>query len=373
MIVGFDLRSIPSGHPGAGVAHAAIHMARAMEKSIPSSCQIRAYALEGATVPIASECIRLSSGRRSKLVAALREHPCDILFCFSGAVPLFLPVPAIPWVHDLDIFEHPEWFPQSRWKRLLTTNIFLRGLRKAPIVCASTEYAKQQVFDIAKISPDRVIVTGEGGDEFGSAMDWEDLVDARRSARAELASSLKMTRPFVLLFGTFEPRKNAPFILSCWADIIRQLPGIDLVIAGRDGWKMESLSKALAWTQTTCKEMDTRIIRLPDVSDVLRMDLLRGAMLLVTPSFSEGFGLAPLEAIQNGTPAFVSDRGALPEVFGPGEWVLPLKREVWIQAIVRGMSDALFRGNIFEAQRELCERWSWAKSAEAAWRAIGSR
>jgi len=105
---------------------------------------------------------------------------------------------------------------------------------------------------------------------------------------------------------------------------------------------------------------------------VLRMDLLRGAMLLVTPSFSEGFGLAPLEAIQNGTPAFVSDRGALPEVFGPGEWVLPLKREVWIQAIVRGMSDALFRGNIFEAQRELCERWSWAKSAEAAWRAIGS-
>ncbi len=79
----------------------------------------------------------------------------------------------------------------------------------------------------------------------------------------------------------------------------------------------------------------------------------------------------PLEAIQNGTPALVSDRGALPEVFGPGEWILPLKRQAWIEVIVRAMSDALFRGNIFEAQRALCERWSWNESADIVWGAVG--
>lgn len=370
-IIGLDLRCIPSGHPGAGVAHAAIHLARAMEKRAPSSYQLRAYALEGAVVPMSSECIRLPSARRSSLVSALRKHPCDLLFVASGAVSPFLPVASIPWVHDLDIFEHPEWFPQSGWKRFLTTKMFMHGVRRAPIVCASTKYAKRQIVNLAGVPGEDIVVTGEGGDEFGSMIAWEDLVESRRSARAELALSHEMKRPFVLLLGTFEPRKNASFILSCWADIVRRTPGIDLVIAGRDGWKMESLAKALAWTRESCKGLDTRIIRLQDVSDVLRMDLLRGATLLVAPSLSEGFGLAPLEAIQNGTPAFVSDRGALPEVFGPGDWILPLKRQAWIEVIVRAMSDALFRGNVFEAQRALCERWSWNESADIVWGAVG--
>ena len=34
------------------------------------------------------------------------------------------------------------------------------------------------------------------------------------------------------------------------------------------------------------------------------------------PSFYEGFGLPPLEAMACGTPVIISDRGSLPEVFG---------------------------------------------------------
>ena len=46
--------------------------------------------------------------------------------------------------------------------------------------------------------------------------------------------------------------------------------------------------------------------------------LYRASDLLLFPSFYEGFGIPPLEAMAAGTPTIVSDRASLPEVVGQG-------------------------------------------------------
>ena len=46
--------------------------------------------------------------------------------------------------------------------------------------------------------------------------------------------------------------------------------------------------------------------------------LYSGARAFLFPSWYEGFGLPPLEAMACGTPVIASDRGSLPEVVGPG-------------------------------------------------------
>jgi glycosyltransferase involved in cell wall biosynthesis len=53
---------------------------------------------------------------------------------------------------------------------------------------------------------------------------------------------------------------------------------------------------------------------LEDVADSELAVLICGADLLIQPSFFEGFGLPPLEAMAAGTPVLVARAGALPEV-----------------------------------------------------------
>jgi glycosyltransferase involved in cell wall biosynthesis len=356
MKLGIDLRCLPQdGHPGAGVAHAARSVAQLMCEH--GDIDIVLYIPVGARLiaPLHGKTIELIDARRASLVQALKDHPCDVLFVPSGAVPIGLQVPAIPWVHDVDIFSHPEWFPQSWFKRKLTTWMFLRGIRKAPIVFTVSEYTKFELMKLVSYPEEKIVVTGEGGDPALALMDKEKA--------KERLESKGIKRPFVLMLGTVEPRKNIQFITELWPEAKRQtcpersrrMPNADLVIAGKDGWKHEPINEAIKRAGA---------IRLPDVDEDLKRDLLGSAIAVVTPSLSEGFGLVPLEAVQAGTPALVSDRGALKEVVGDWDWVIPLEeRKQWIDQIVMLCTDPAKQRGMVEHQKKSISRWSWERTA----------
>ena len=52
------------------------------------------------------------------------------------------------------------------------------------------------------------------------------------------------------------------------------------------------------------------------VDSARKIELYADAMMLVLPSYEEGFGLPVLEAMACGVPVIVSNRGSLPEVAG---------------------------------------------------------
>ena len=63
-------------------------------------------------------------------------------------------------------------------------------------------------------------------------------------------------------------------------------------------------------------ETKEKIIFTGYVQDEYIKELYKSALCFMYPSFYEGFGLPPLEAMACGTPVILSDRGSLPEVFG---------------------------------------------------------
>jgi glycosyltransferase involved in cell wall biosynthesis len=275
-----------------------------------------------------------------------------------------LPVPAVPWVHDVDIFTHPEWFPQSWFKRQITTKMFLRGVRRAPHVFVVSSYTRDALVRLAPTVRDRITVTGEGGDETLAKMSDEDLGRERSAARERLAS-FGPKRPFVLMLGTLEPRKNVPLICDVWPEVAARVPETDLVIAGRDGWGMMAITSFLERCRARLTRTDSSLIRLTGVNDALRRDLLLAATAVVVPSWSEGFGLVALEAVQAGTPVIASDRGALPEVLGKGEWLLdPADAGAWRDSIIRLLKDESYRDGICEIQSRQRSVWSWEKTAK---------
>ncbi|MFA6504136.1 MAG: glycosyltransferase [Patescibacteria group bacterium] len=162
MLIGLDLRCLPKdGSEGSGVAHAA--RALCLQLMRDESVEWKAFVAQGVTFTGNKSCvIELGDDAGKTLRRALKQNPCDILFVPSGAISPGLGVTAVPWVHDLTIFDHPEWFPQSWLKRQITTRLFLRGIKRAPVVFAVSEYTKRAIVRIANIPESRVVVTYEG-------------------------------------------------------------------------------------------------------------------------------------------------------------------------------------------------------------------
>jgi glycosyltransferase involved in cell wall biosynthesis len=330
----------------------------------------------------------------SSLKTAIRRTPCDLLFVPSGAVSAGLPVPAIPWVHDLIIFDHPEWFPQGWLKRQFTTRLFLKGIKKSPLVFAVSEYTKQAIIRRTRLSSDRIIVTGEGGDETLSLIKNEELRIQKSGARTYCLKKMDLPCPFVLCLGTLEPRKNLAMLIRAWSRTITQsLEGkhkpCSLVIAGQDGWHYDDVEKEIAGLPDNVRPY---LFRLEKVTDEQRRQLLLATQAVAVPSLDEGFGLVALEALQAGTPVMASGRGALPEVVGKaGMLIDPLDEDAWSRAILKivnperpkifnsvGLAAAVnaLKGkknvspvmtidspDVMEAGRRQSERFSWEKSA----------
>lgn len=339
--IGFDLRCLPSdGTSGAGIPHAARELWQACLEEAPAfSVDLVAFVADRAKIEEKDgTVVRLLTARSQALRAALRQQPIDLLFCPSGTVPFGLSLPTVPWIHDLAIFTHPEWFPEPFWQRWLTTSLVRRGVYRAPIVMTVSAATKAEVVQQFRLEAERIVVTGQG---------VAPLLQPG-SLPKELCQ-----QPYALLLGTVEPRKNIRFIQTLWPDAQVFLPeDVLLVIAGRDGW-----GERFRITDPSMK-------RFTDVNEETRIALLQGASVVLVPSLTEGFGRVAAEALALGIPVIASDRGALPEVIRDFGQCLPLETDRWVKAI----KDTIKPGPIRQYWQEQAHRaqgvFSWQPVAQ---------
>jgi alpha-1,3-rhamnosyl/mannosyltransferase len=93
--------------------------------------------------------------------------------------------------------------------------------------------------------------------------------------------------------------------------------------------------------------------------------LYAGARALVLPSLHEGLGLTPLEAMACGTPAVVSDGGALPDTVDGAGVVVPARdRASWTEALSRVSEDDGLRDRLRDAGLDLTSQRRWSTCAE---------
>lgn len=94
--------------------------------------------------------------------------------------------------------------------------------------------------------------------------------------------------------------------------------------------------------------------------------LYSGADLYLQLSWYEGFGLPPLEAMACGTATVVSNRGALPEISGPGALVVdPADQAETARALLRLLADEGARRRQAEAGRAHAAGFTWSQHARA--------
>ena len=129
-----------------------------------------------------------------------------------------------------------------------------------------------------------------------------------------------------------------------------------LIIAGDIGWKAEKIVK---------KAQDPNIILTGFVDEEEKTKLYKNAELFIYPSFYEGFGLPPLEAMANGTPVICSNTGSLGEIFGEHALTFdPLDKKALKICIKSLLENPELRKELIEKGLKFAQNYSWKKTAE---------
>lgn len=209
-------------------------------------------------------------------------------------------------IHDLSFMRHPEMF--TRRDRLLLTWGVPLAVRGADQIIVPSAHARDDLFEIFGVSPDRVRVTHEGvSDRFRvDAFDRSRTADGRQSDRLP-------SFPYVLTVGNLQPRKNPQRLLTAWAELVGEgLTGeCRLVLAGGSHGRQEDVRSFIAKLR-----LQDHVLLTGYVGDDELPALYAGARAFVFPSLYEGFGLPVLEAMASGVPVACSDLTSLPEVAG---------------------------------------------------------
>ncbi len=217
----------------------------------------------------------------------------------------------ITTIHDLFFLKHPEETHQTGGQ--YHHRILPKIIHEADHIIAVSQATADDIRALLGVASDRISVVHQGIDErfFGGHGASNSSTPNSPSQQAS-ANKLPTDQPYVLHFGTIEPRKGIGTVLDAmealWTE--RNFEGA-LVLAGLRGWACEAL---LERCDDVAKRWPLHLTGYVPEEDVF--PLLAGARLAVVASRYEGFGLPGLEAMAAGVPVTSTRRGALPEVYG---------------------------------------------------------
>lgn len=211
--------------------------------------------------------------------------------------------------------------------------------RSSKVMLTVSEYSRRMLhlFSIADASRIRVVANGA-----------DHINDAREDHA--LRETLGLERQgYVVMFGSPKGYKNNAAVFAAFAD--GSLAPTRLVIVGPGRDQLEAAGLV--------PPADT--VFAGRVSDDDLRGLLAGALAILFPSRTEGFGLPPLEAMLCGCPVIASPAGAIPEACGDAALYAGTDRpEEWREAIVQLREDGVLRARKIAEGHVRAARFTWS-------------
>lgn len=361
--------------PKSGVGHTTTNLHRALSLWSPQDAfwlypgetirRLASYHLKPASTPTGSIApprpatkglFKRLALQSAQLGYAVHFHTAARLGGFDlyhepNLIPFAVNLPTVVTVHDLSVVLFPEWHPPERVKRY--EKAFARGVETAAHILVDSESVRTDAIRVLGLNPGRVTTVHMGvGPTF--RIQTEDVL-------RELRSRLSLPNLYLLYVGTVEPRKNLATLLRAYCDLPSGLRDLcPLILGGTWGWKSEPVRELFE-----AEARDRGVRYLGYVADDDLPALYAGAVALLYPSFYEGFGLPPVEAMACGTAAIVSTAAAVQEVVDDRAIQIdPNDLEGWREAMRRAITDRDYLEHYRKGGIAHAARFGWVRAAE---------
>lgn len=206
----------------------------------------------------------------------------------------------ITTIHDLSFVKYREFLNSKRkmWHNFLKIKKIIKRSNKLIAVSENTSIDLQNIY---RVSRDKIVVSPLGIDRKFCKIENVEYLE-------NVNSKYDLPDKFLLFVGVKEPRKNILSILKVFSKLKDE--NINLVIVGPCGWS------DIIWRKfynNLDENIKSRIRILDYVTEEDLPAFYNLAKIFVWPSYYEGFGLPPIEAMACGCPVIASNNSSLPE------------------------------------------------------------
>ncbi|MBN2571057.1 MAG: glycosyltransferase [Ignavibacteriales bacterium] len=242
-----------------------------------------------------------------KLPKEIRKDSIDIFFSPYDKLPVSLKIPKVLTIHDL-LFVFLDNVGYR--KRFLYNKLYLAYRRQmaysANRIVTVSEYSKNDILKLWGLPEGTISVIHNGiSSRFRK-------IEIKTEDRQLFLNRFSIVKPFILYVGNFMPHKNVLSLIHAYSQLpANYINDYQLVLCGKKDKHANQLQ-----SQIEKINLQNHAIFTNNVDDDELLKLFNLADLFIFPSFYEGFGLPPLEAMACGTPVISSNSSSLPEVLG---------------------------------------------------------
>lgn len=254
-------------------------------------------------------------------------------------------------IHDLSFLAHPEFFTKRQriWHRLVGLKRIIESVNK---IVAASYSTKSDLLDYFDIKSKKVKVVYPGIDKSFEELNLSSSKIKKIKAKYDLPR-----QDFILCLSTLEPRKNLQTLIKAFE--LLEENDLHLVLVGSEGWKYKELLQGIA-----ISKYSERIHLVGPCERKERVYLYNLASIFVYPSYFEGFGLPPLEAMASGTPVITSHNSSLPEVVGDSAVLVdPRRPEEFAEAIEMVFKNEELKEKLIKEGKKRSLQFNWEKAA----------
>ncbi len=244
-----------------------------------------------------------SLSEQTKFLWMLRREKCDLVHFTHFNIPLGYKGDFIVTIHDTTISFFPGKKMNSPLRKWAYKKVITKAVESSKSIITVSQNTKKDVLRLFNVKPSKIQPI------------WispsKEFRPSTKEEKAKVKKKFNLDSNFILYTGNWREHKNLVGLVKAFG-MIKSDPTLkdwQLVITGKaDPFYPE--------VKTTIKELNleasVKLLGLVDFEDLV--PLFGAARVYCCPSFYEGFGLPPLEAMQCMTPAVVSNVSSIPEV-----------------------------------------------------------
>ena len=391
MRIGIDASRV-NELPRTGTEWYSYHLIQQFKNLIPAKHQVVLYMDR----PLAQDLLPLPDNFTCRILAwppvflwtqirlsiEMLFRPPDVLFVPAHTMPLIHPKNTFITLHDVGFERFAHLYSKkpigpksgmlksiiSGLTRLLTLGRYNSteldyhrwstrfALKKAKKIFTISQFSKSEILDVfGKSCQNKIEIIPVSFDA--------DLF-AQKFTPAEVNNVLtkfNINQPYLFFIGRLEEKKNVKGIIEVF-NILHQKyqDSLLLVLVGKQGYGYSEIAQKISEYR-----LNEFIIRPDNPSEMERAILMKSAAVFIFPSYYEGFGIPPLEAMAAGVPVVSANRASIPEVCGSAAILVdPDNHQLLAEKVDQVLNNSDLKDNLVQQGLEQIKKYSWKKSAK---------